>query len=775
MSNITQENIVVLPSKRAIREHLLNDKLIDGFKSRYISIGDFFSDIIVLKYPIINEDLRYIFLKEASNFSSFNKLKISSNFFTFLKEGKYILKLFDELANELVDINDIETADTYSEYDEHLSILKVVRDNYKNILDREKFSDIMFRPEEYKLNKTFLNNIVSIKIVLEGYLTNFEFMLLKEVSDMVDVTVEFISSEYNSKMLDKFNDNFLVGNIINYNLSKSRVISESKLISECKVLVNSLSNRTLQVAYVKKKIYDYVQAGYSPEEIVVITPDESFAKQLRVFDIHKNFNFAMGESLSNSRYYIVLEAILQICEEDDVSSHSRVEYYNIEDIGQRILSIYNSSAEVETVIDILNELLQYEKQNRFIVEIKEQIYKINIFLQYYSNFTYKEILTLFHSRLGECRVDDVLGGKITVMGVLELRGISEFKAGIIVDFNDNIVPNTNSDDMFLNDKIKQRSNLVTSKDRYDLQKYYYKRIFDNCEVINIVYVKDKSKIPSRYIYDFNFSTSYYASEDELYRVLLDYKNITYDTSIEKLEIEYDFSKTPLSATMLNTYLKCPRKFYYKYIVKLEEHEIPKNYKDSSEIGLAIHMVLYEIFNDNKPLNKETISEVLKSKFSSNIFEKFNRLLWEHKLDKFIKNENARYKEGYAIYALEKNIETIYKGFKLRGTIDRIDILDGKLHLIDYKTSDKKITGKLKDDIQLTFYHLLASKLGKVASASFYNLSSGVIEQNHKIQDKLLELDELLDEFSNNKIFNFELCESNNSCKYCKYVVMCNRD
>ena len=50
-------------------------------------------------------------------------------------------------------------------------------------------------------------------------------------------------------------------------------------------------------------------------------------------------------------------------------------------------------------------------------------------------------------------LDDVRGGKITVRGVLESRGIA-YRAVVIVDVNEGIVPVSSSKDRFLNTAVR---------------------------------------------------------------------------------------------------------------------------------------------------------------------------------------------------------------------------------------------------------------------------------------------------------------------------------
>lgn len=51
------------------------------------------------------------------------------------------------------------------------------------------------------------------------------------------------------------------------------------------------------------EISHFVRKGLKPENIVVITPDESFCEFLRLFDKDNMLNFASGISIKESLFY----------------------------------------------------------------------------------------------------------------------------------------------------------------------------------------------------------------------------------------------------------------------------------------------------------------------------------------------------------------------------------------------------------------------------------------------------------------------------------------
>ena len=99
----------------------------------------------------------------------------------------------------------------------------------------------------------------------------------------------------------------------------------------------------------------------------------------------------------------------------------------------------------------------------------------------------KSIIGLFLQRLGTRTLDDVRGGKVTVMGVLETRSV-EFDAVIIVDFSDSNVPKKSDKDMFLNTQIRELANLPTMNDRENLQKHYYDLLIAHSKEVALSYV-----------------------------------------------------------------------------------------------------------------------------------------------------------------------------------------------------------------------------------------------------------------------------------------------
>lgn len=218
------------------------------------------------------------------------------------------------------------------------------------------------------------------------------------------------------------------------------------------------------------------------------------------------------------------------------------------------------------------------------------------------------------------------------------------------------------------------------------------------------------------------------------------------TPDEAVKYDYDFSaefaeyidenlQEIYSPSSLNTYLKCPKQYFYRYILHLAPakiQEIKENF--ASEYGTAIHfaleqMVIYAKENGNMPcvdflLDKfdEKISELIKEPDSEAISN--NK---EH-IKNYYEKIKTEFKKDYSFFDAEMKLEFDGNDFveidnvKFKGSIDRLDINnDSTYSIIDYKTgtSAKKANdvapNKSHEDYynQLALYrYLLETKLGK---------------------------------------------------------------
>jgi CRISPR/Cas system-associated exonuclease Cas4 (RecB family) len=196
-----------------------------------------------------------------------------------------------------------------------------------------------------------------------------------------------------------------------------------------------------------------------------------------------------------------------------------------------------------------------------------------------------------------------------------------------------------------------------------------------------------------------------------------------------------------SATSLNTYLSCPLRFYYEYVLGLREREVVSEEFEKEEIGSFVHLVLYDYFKDKtggvltgKEMDLKAFEKVIRKRFEEQYGEDpageiyLLRSQVERHLKDFIKYyQIPRIKEFQTkILSLEQRIDVIQDSFKLGARLDRVEKRGDRTVIIDYKTSANKnylsirynkldlknrdSWGKAIGSLQLPFYLLAYSTL-----------------------------------------------------------------
>lgn len=780
-----EETTIVLPSARAIRQEQLR---IDGstlFLPNYLSMSEFISKLcIVENFKTADEDSRILLLLEASDFNSFSKLQIERNFFTFTKNSTYIFKFFEELSAELYDISDLDTSDIYAEYEEHITILQELHKRYESLCSKKKLLDKIFLPKLYEFNSEYVKTHKSIELHVEGHLTNFELELLEKCCEFSNVYLILNTSSFNTKMQSKLIEmGIQLENNFNYKISlnSKTVIEKSELIKNQNILSESFSESILQIAFIKKKVYDFINKGFKAENIAVILPDENTADILKSFDEKSNFNFAMGESYSKTKTYEKLNATCQAIEQDSKENEARLDRVGNEIYMQLFAIYYKKSLEV----DFIAFLNLYKESISAKVELKvfeEEVYSFKNILSHMSDMSVKSIMSVFLQRLASRTIDDVRGGKITVMGVLETRAI-EFDGVIIVDFNDSNVPKKSDKDMFLNTQIREIASLPTMNDRENLQKHYYQMLINRSKEVAISYVKSNDSLPSRFLKQLDIKDRTTFKE-------LDYANILFKRTTpntpteEKIVAEYNFKEKKLSASKLKTFLTCRRKFYYHYIKNINRHEIPKDMPKEHEIGTTVHSALKELYSKkshyiNVDTLKKDLHKELDAACGSSELDKYLISMQKRLLDKFCELEVQRFKQSWQVHMCEQKLECKFAGVTLMGVIDRVDKKDNEISVLDYKTGKYPLyTAKnftQATDFQLEFYYLLAKQLGNVTGCGYYDLKESKIVPEAFLKEKLAVLESNIKDISAHDEFEFDKCEDVKSCLFCEYKIICGRE
>ena len=758
----------------------------DGFLPALMRMDEFEQRAILLENKIQIDPLqRILFLREAASFQAFGDLKVDLSLVRFFTKSDALFKFFEELAGEQVGFTVLAEADAYVEFGTHLSILERLLENYKKLLDAKGFTDKAFIPSNYKLNKGFLEGYECIEIHLEGYLSHFELELLKNVAQQTQLTIHYTTSKFNIKMQERFNSMGIVlpnHKHVCFSMTDKKVISIENNDAKINAKLFSVEEKEEQIAIAFAQIEQMVNDGITPEEIVLILPDESFKEHFTLFDRQNNLNFAMGYDYSKGRIYKSLEALYAHWQNFDADSRFLLERYgfNFKKVEKLTPAKISDVEGFFSLIEGLNlldtSLVGREKKEKHSERVQEKyLHFLKIFKQ--QELSQKEWLFLWLKALSKITIDDVGGGLITVMGVLETRGVS-FEGVVIVDFNEGIVPATSSKDQFLNSSVRAFANLPTKHDREALQKQYYKRLLEQASRTTIIYSTSDNKLPSKFLYELGLDKAEQkqAQFDLLYSQLVQIKE-----EQEPKVKNFDAYAITWSASRLKTYLECKRKYYYRYIQKIQAKQ-----DDDLNEGLFLHSLLDHLFKEkNAYVNKEEMQKKLDILLDellplNDAKTAYQKLLWKEKLKGFIDAQIEHFKTDWKVVEREKEFGSEIGGLRFKGRIDRIDQNNTDTLVIDYKSGSIAEANKTKNlenlsDFQMSiYYHMLNPKYQNISLAFMKILEKGEMEEITVLEEKNELLAQHIIELKQTKSFIAKKTDDLQKCKWCEFALMCGR-
>jgi ATP-dependent helicase/DNAse subunit B len=324
--------------------------------------------------------------------------------------------------------------------------------------------------------------------------------------------------------------------------------------------------------------------------------------------------------------------------------------------------------------------------------------------------------------------------------------------------------------------IRKAFGIPTFLEKDSINSYHFFRILQRAKNIFLLYNGSKGfgflSEKSRYIRQILFSK---IPSHDLQEVTLNqniknpvFKELSVHKTNKIIHKLNSLSKHGFSATSLSKYLNNPIEFYYEYILRIPQH-IPKtNILNNMERGKLIHKTLEKLYGPylKKQMKVSYYNKILK-KIKSTLLHYF-KILYGDKYDltgenfliisayerairlllnkekKLIKNNNR-----LVILHIEKKFKVsldLKNEVFLRGKIDRIDKLNDRVRIIDYKTGNmdpKYLTCKsdfehFKGDYKFNnqFQLLLYLLALKIEGQEVENFQAGVISLKSPLKDNI---------------------------------------
>ncbi len=766
--------LFVFSSTRRLKHFYLEQG--EGFLPNAMSMGSFFEQAFYIpnKKKIPNSARQILMIDTIKAIAKEKKsileglLLFENSFLGYLESTSFLFDLFDELSSACIKLNELSSKDIYLDYEKHLEVLEMIYKRYIRKLEELGFYDKIMQ-EKPTILKEFFEHFSSIEWHLDGFMSVFESQCLLEVAELVPITLHLSCDQYNQKFLEFLNLKLETDCDYSIDFKTQKILSQTPKRQKIEPKLYANSSYLKQSALVLQTIEEYLQKDNDPNKMVIITPNADFLPFLKLLDKNNNLNFAMGLGAKNSPYYIELVKISEDLETSgfDLSASPLLDLENL-------------------TLALLEQ--QSSKEKAPLKEAHSQImHQYHLLKDTLKNYSLKDLLHLYLQEFeANFRLDDSSGGKIRVMDTLETRGM-QFDKIVIVDFNETCVPSLKDCDLFLNSALRKSLNLPTLLDKKNLQKHYYYQLFKNSKEMALSYIESETSKVSNMLLELDLHIEPIKDAYTLFEStpLKDYQEEEIKAAIPKV-----FS---FSASSLNAFLTCKRRFYYHYIKRFKES--PKD-ESNSTVGSLLHELLKEAYEkDKNPYAlEERLIQLLETKGNITPKERLDTLIALKKIQAFYIKEKERFNAKIKILDLEKSFETTIQGVAFKGRIDRIDkTADNEVILLDYKfKSDLKLDNmsktqrgglspieiaQISTDYQMAIYAFALKNLGYKGpiKAFFYDLRKGELleEEELILQAKMDHLEFSLIPKLKQEI-DFEKTLEAKDCEYCSFKDMCNR-
>ena len=334
---------------------------------------------------------------------------------------------------------------------------------------------------------------------------------------------------------------------------------------------------------------------------------------------------------------------------------------------------------------------------------------------------------------------------LQVMGLLETRNL-DFRNVIMLSVNEGQIPKGDKRTSLIPYTLRAAYGMTTIEREVSLYAYYYYRLLQRAEHITLLYNSNTEGGNKGEISRFMLQTL--AEKDELFgegqEIALRAFTANSETkAVEAISIKKDATvmkqlherfntERILSPSAINTYMKCPLKFYLNYVAGLRPEDEVSDDVDNAMFGTIFHDAMHHLYQpyEGKPFpseelrrlmqDEERIMQNLNNAIATNLFHSNKlptlngtQLINRHVIKQFMLNQlkaDAQMAEelesvgGYwQIISQEEKYTTNYAdNFTIGGYIDRLDLLhtptDDRIRIVDYKTSSKPQNAKNVEEL-----------------------------------------------------------------------------
>jgi hypothetical protein len=424
---------------------------------------------------------------------------------------------------------------------------------------------------------------------------------------------------------------------------------------------------------------------------------------------------------------------------------------------------------VFAIFKVINKLINYYSQHQHIDNI-DTLYAI-----------YKQII-----EVAEVSFEGEPLRGLQIMGVLESR-VLDFDTVIVTFMNEGKFPAGKSQNSFIPYDVKKELGLPTFKEKDAIYTYHFYHLLQRAKNIYLIYNTENDGLDagerSRFITQLEVEKqSKHQLTFDIYNPILPataYEPMVIPKSEAVMERLKEIATTGFSPSALTSYIRNPIDFYFQKILRIREVEEVEENIALNTLGTIIHETLKALYDPfvGKFISETAISNCFKL-LDDEVLKQFKLVYKEGEIKKgrnllafevakrnvfnFLKLELEAIKNGDAIQiiALEKTFdrELLHPSLPfhvlIKGNVDRIELRNGKIRIIDYKTGKVEktnvvlkswngLTKDLKNDkiIQILAYaFMFENEMNDIPMEagiiSFKNLKSGFLPFGLKEEKEL---------------------------------------
>ena len=429
-----------------------------------------------------------------------------------------------------------------------------------------------------------------------------------------------------------------------------------------------------------------------------------------------------SQSLKKIKGYIINNNLIFINENEIFNFLDQKTFQNIFTIDT---DVNDTILQIKLIISLLMKCFIRDKSIIDIEVLMSFSQSIEVVQRLFSDFNFNLDLTTLLSIIERVVSKEIIPFKgeplegVQLMGILESRAL-DFENIIILGVNEGILPKGKIINSLIPYELKRFFKIPSYLERDAIFSYHFYRILQRAKNITLTYnsslddfgVGEKSRFITQLLSEYKTSKidEFIFHDNDI--KLDPIKPFVISSNSVKEEI-LKWASNGVSPTALNMYKLCSIEFYFHYLLKIREPIQIDEYADNSLMGSAIHNFL-EVFYPTDSITtknflnyedkiRDSLNSFYKKHLSENNFNKGKNYLSLKVAEKLLKD--------FIIYEeellKENNIQILYKenelildfkvneyNFKLIGNIDRIDLFNNSLRIIDYKSGKNNSNSEL---------------------------------------------------------------------------------